>query len=94
MSEIRLEKTCPGFPEQYDAFVGDKRVGYLRLRHGTFRVECPGIDRGILDAYETVYCSRPDGDGLFEEYEREYELGKARAAISEWLARNPVFLSA
>lgn len=30
---IHLVKTCEACPEQYDAYLGEKRVGYLRLRH-------------------------------------------------------------
>src|SRR5437660_8199656 len=53
---VRLEQTCFAYPEQYDAFIGDEKVGYLRLRHGHFRVECP-------DAFaEMVYEASPSGD--------------------------------
>ena len=39
--EIELVKTCGESPEQYDAFYKGKQVGYLRLRHGEFRVDYP-----------------------------------------------------
>lgn len=80
MSDIRLEKTCFACPEQYDAFVGDTQVGYLRLRHGHFRVEIP--DAGG----ETVYEAYTDGDGLFEDHERDHHLQAAKAAIARALA--------
>jgi hypothetical protein len=73
--EIRLEKTCSACPEQYDAFIGDKQVGYLRLRHGYFRVDYP--DCGI----ETIYEAEPKGDGLFMDDERDYYLNEAKKAI-------------
>lgn len=71
---IRLEQTCGACPEQYTAFdKDDNPVGYLRLRHGHFRVECP--------PGETVYEAEPKGDGCFEGDEREYYLGMAIAHI-------------
>jgi hypothetical protein len=45
------------------------------LRHGTFRADYP------FCGGETVYESSPDGDGIFEDYERIYELTKAIEAI-------------
>lgn len=74
--EYDLVRTCFACPEQYDVY--DKRnrkVGYLRLRHGEFRAEYP------FCGGETVYESHPDGDGIFEDYERIYELTKAIEAI-------------
>lgn len=64
-----LKQTCLACPEQYDML--DKEgntVGYFRLRHGHFRVEYP--DCGGKE----VFSASPDGDGLFENYEREYYL--------------------
>lgn len=78
---ITLQKTCEACPEQYDAFLDGRQVGYLRLRHGTFRVDCP--DSGG----ETVLRLHPKGDGVFEPDEREAHLAQAVAAIEAWLAR-------
>lgn len=74
--QIRLVQTCGACPEQYDAFLGDKQVGYLRLRHGLFRVEfehCGG---------ETLLQANTKGDGIFEEDEREYWLNTAKDLIA------------
>ena len=79
MAEITLVQTCFACPEQYDAFIGEMQVGYLRLRHGEFRVDCP--DCGGV----TVYEAQPDGDGEFADDERERYLGEAKAAIARWL---------
>lgn len=76
---IRLVLTCGACPEQYDAFLGEERVGYLRLRHGRFTVECP--DSGGLRVYE----ARPKGDGIFDLNERDHYLGHAVAAIQGWI---------
>jgi hypothetical protein len=78
---IRLVETCWSHAEQYDAFLDGRQVGYLRLRHGQFRVGCPECGG------ETVYQSEPIGDGEFEADERETELMKARACIATWLPR-------
>jgi hypothetical protein len=75
---IKLVRTCAAFPEQYDAFDGARRVGYLRLRHGAFIVECPDTPG------ELVYCASPKGDGSFEEDERDYYLRFAVHAIEQW----------
>lgn len=78
--ELRLEMTCGACPEQYDAFMGDEMVGYLRLRHGYFSVRCP--DAGG----EEVFDGYPKGDGIFDADERDYFLTKAKAAIYDWFA--------
>ena len=47
--EVELIKTCHACPEQYDAFFQGKQIGYLRLRHGEFRVDYPDCgDETIL----------------------------------------------
>lgn len=77
MDEIVLERTCVACPEQYDAFIGNKQVGYLRLRHGYFRVDYPNCGG------ETIYEASPKGDGIFEEDERERYLKEAKQAICQ-----------
>lgn len=82
IEDIRLEETCEACPEQYDAFIGDKQVGYLRLRHGWFTVDFP--DCGD----ETIYIASPKGDGIFDSDEREFYLMEAKEAIINKLNRN------
>ena len=77
--DIRLVETCGACPEQYDAFVGDREVGYLRLRHGRFTVQCPDVGG------EYVYVAHPKGDGVFENEERYGYLNEAKAAIADWV---------
>lgn len=82
---IVLKLTCGACPEQYDAFdeVTGKQVGYLRLRHGHFRVDylkCGG---------ETIYEACPQGDGCFDEDEREYYLKFAVHAIERRIKNGP-----
>lgn len=72
---VKLVLDCYACPEQYDAFIGEKQVGYLRLRHGVFTVECP--DSGAKRVLE----ARPSGDGIFYDDERHHYLKLAVAAI-------------
>lgn len=81
---IRLVLTCWACPEQYDAFdERGRRVGYLRLRHGTFRVTCPDAEI----CRETVLLGEPAGDGRFDDNERMHWLTKAVDAINGWTNR-------
>jgi hypothetical protein len=80
---IRLVMTCVACPEQYDAFDEDGRlVGYLRLRHGRFRVTFPD-SRG-----EIIFSADPVGDGIFRDEERDGYLVQAVRAIRTKLGRS------
>lgn len=81
MQEIELIETCGACPEQYDAFLNGKQVGYLRLRHGHFRVDYPDCGG------ETIYEAEPKGDGLFDDDEREFYLNEAKQAIKNRLLK-------
>ena len=63
-------------PEQYDVFDGEKEVGYLRLRHGQFRADWTEDGRDT-----TVYEGCPNGDGGFDDDERDKYLTAAVNAI-------------
>lgn len=67
-------------PEQYDVMLDGQEVGYLRLRHGNFTADCPFGN--------TVHQATPNGDGRFEDSEREEYLTKAIAAIDKELNKN------
>ena len=84
---IELVKTCNACPEQYDAFENGRQVGYLRLRHSYFYVECPGIGRDVES--EIVYEAKIGGMdvGCFNEEERQEHLPRAIEAIERWLGR-------
>lgn len=77
---IKLVQTSSACPEQYDAFLNGELVGYLRLRHGVFRVECPAAGG------EEVYRNNPRGDGCFEPDERDYHLTVAALSVANWTA--------
>jgi hypothetical protein len=72
---IKLVMTCGACPEQYDAYRNGEQVGYLRLRHGHFRVNCPD-SRGI-----EMFAASPRGDGIFTDDERDGFLREAVSAI-------------
>ena len=76
---IKLILTSEACPEQYDAYLGDRQVGYLRLRHGYFSVECPDVG-GVK-----VYSASPAGNGRFDSDERDYYLRFAVDAIERWV---------
>jgi hypothetical protein len=83
-SKIDLILTCDACPEQYEAYLGEKQVGYLRLRHGKFRVDFPDVGG------ETIYEAYPEGDGNFSNEERDFYLEEALKAIEKKLARKPI----
>ena len=76
---LKLVLTCGACPEQYDAFAGENQVGYLRLRHGHFTVECPNVGGDL------VYEAHPEGDGIFETNERGRHLKFAVDRIQKWI---------
>ena len=73
-----LVLTCSACPEQYEVFKEDKQVAYLRLRHGSFYASCPDCCDNI------VYEAEPNGDGEFDDDEREKYLREAITAVDKW----------
>ena len=84
-SDIELKRTCYACPEQYDAFLGGRQVGYLRLRHGYFSVDVP--DAGGDTIYDADIGPVGGDIGIFTEEEREPQLWAARQNIADWLNR-------
>lgn len=81
---MKLVRTCEACPEQYDVFSGDRKVGYLRLRWGSFTAS---MGSRITD--KMVYCA-DIGDngmaGIFESDEqRAFHLNAAMEAIRQEL---------
>lgn len=87
MSEqMTLQETCFACPEQYDAFdAAGNYVGYLRLRHGRFTAEAhlEGQARTV------VYEARTNGDGRFDDDERDRHLTLAVEAILKVVREQP-----
>lgn len=61
---LEFTKTCSACPEQYDVFYEGNKVGYVRLRHGEFRVDYPDcLEKTLLH----INCN--EGDGYFDDEE-------------------------
>ena len=76
---ITLKLGCEACPEQWEAYDQyGNHVGYLRLRHGRFTVECPDVGGDL------VLDERPNGDGMFEDHERKSYLEWAVSCIIAW----------
>lgn len=72
-SLFKLVRTCAACPEQYDVYLDETCIGYMRLRWGFFRAEYREI---------TVYTAETEGDGLFKgDRERKHHLNAACRAI-------------
>lgn len=84
-ARVRLVETCPACPEQYDAFLDDELVGYLRLRWGRFSVCCPDV------AGDEVMCAEwsptPYKGRFADDHERQSWLRSARLVIAAWLLK-------
>jgi len=72
---LELKMTCYAMPEQYEAFIDGRQVGYLRLRHGTFRAHYPD------HMASPVYIADTLGDGSFDDREREPQIRAALIAV-------------
>ncbi len=75
IKDVILVETCGACPEQYDAYIEEHQIGYLRLRHGYFKTLY------LSDSEEIVYEANTKGDGLFDWDEREDHLTKAKEAL-------------
>lgn len=90
LKDLELRQTCRWAPEQYDVYSTEwgsfKLVGYIRLRHGNFRVDFPYCGG------ETVYSHSFGGDiGEFStQKQRRKYLNIAKKNIIKALERNVV----
>jgi hypothetical protein len=88
MTMFRLVKTCNACPEQYDVFWGtsERRIGYMRLRHGFFRTDYYHIDQQTETIYATNRCV---GNGSFDPDERdEFLRWGCRAMLRAMMTHN------
>lgn len=80
--EVRLRQTCSACPEQYELYLGKQQIGYFRLRHGFFTVDYPDF------MGTEIYAAEPNGDGIFDDDEREnYLLAGVNACLGEHFSR-------
>ena len=86
IGSYRFVQTCWACPEQYDIFgttaIGeDKLLGYVRLRGGKFRVDCPNCgDETVLEHY----FDDPLQGSFDNDTQRLEFLQKAAVAVTEW----------
>lgn len=81
-----LKRTCNSHPEQYDVFLGETEIGYLRLRHGLFTVDYIPDKKEILRSF-------PRGDGEFIDDERyEYLDIAVKLLIDRHLGKGVIIL--
>ena len=74
---LKLIETCWACPEQYDVLDPDGDiVGYLRLRHGRFTAHLDDA------AGPVVFEGCPNGDGRFDDEERDRYTNQALKAIA------------
>ena len=81
-AELELVQTCGACPEQYDVFHNGEQVGYMRLRNGIFRAECPNCGGDLVFYSESL----ENGAGSFrDEDERNMNLSWAKLSIAGWV---------
>ena len=81
---FQLVLTCSACPEQYDVFLGERQVGYIRFRWGSLEVDflrCGG--RALID--ERLLRHSPDS-GQLRHDDRSEVLQRACAAIAKALS--------
>jgi hypothetical protein len=83
LEDIQLKEGCGACPEDYEAYLNGKQVGYLRLRWGTYRVFYKDFGEML------VYYAYPKGHGVFYPDEREYYLDNGKKALIDYLNNNP-----
>lgn len=80
--DLEFVRTCYACPEQYDVYCDEDIVGYIRLRHGYLRCDCPNVGGDIV--YE-AQIEGPYGGGMFpDDKTREKHLTNIGIAIIEW----------
>jgi len=80
-NKLVFENTCSACPEQYDVKLNGQIVGYVRLRSGNLRVDCP--DCGGETVYET-YFEDPLKGMFDDDEERQHYFSEIEKAILKW----------
>jgi hypothetical protein len=71
----KLINTSLAYPEQYDVFLNNQKIGYLRLRGNQFIAIYPNIDG------KTVYSVKVCGEGCLQPHESTKQLTLAINAL-------------
>lgn len=67
---LRFVMTCSRCPEQYEVFHGNRQVGYVRLRHGSLRLDFP--DHGGKTLFQENYGYNDCGMFMSEQDRSDY----------------------
>lgn len=84
--KIKLVCTCGACPEQYDMFIDDTLVGYIRYRWGY--LACRPCNNDVTDWNKTVYeWEHPDDgmSGIIPEDQRDMLLQQCKNAIAKYI---------
>jgi hypothetical protein len=89
---FRPKLTCVCVPEQWDIFIDDRLVGYLRCRHSKWDLRYPNVAGEILIA-EPWHPERGEYESNFDEerpavFERVFRALSARLLSPDDLARS------
>lgn len=85
--KIRLDCTCDACPEQYDMFIDDTQVGYIRYRWGYLACR-PCNNDGTIDWNKTVFEWEYPNDGwsgIIPEDQRDVLLQQCKNAIAKYI---------
>ena len=91
MNQIILEQTCEACPEQYWAYKGAHRIGYIRLRWGHFTCHyLPTENLSDNDIKLVDYIFENDEyKGCFNnDEERNYWLEKSKQELLNYYNKN------
>lgn len=84
--KIRLECTCSACPEQYNMFINDTQVGYIRYRWGY--LACRPCNDGNIDWDKTVFEWEHPNDGMsgiIPEDQRDTLLQQCKNVIAKYI---------
>lgn len=84
--KIRLECTCIACPEQYDMFINDTQVGYIRYRWGY--LTCHPCNDGNIDWNKTAFEWEHLNDGwsgIIPDDQRDTLLQQCKNAIAKYI---------
>ena len=88
---IRLECTCGACPEQYDMFIDDAQVGYIRYRWGHLACR-PCKSDGTIDWDNTVFEWEHPNDGwsgIIPDDQRDTLLQQCKNAVAKYVWAGP-----
>lgn len=82
IGDLQFELTGDMCPEQYDVYLGEQRIAYVRLRGGYMRVDFPEVGEKVIFSheFEDMWKGAFDGDAERFDY-----LSKAASAICDYL---------